>query len=76
MNAPPTGTNKHTWDWRVTIRTKGSSTITADTYGPFWTKVLSLYSSKLNPFGTFTSQGADNYAQYALARYVREELGE
>jgi hypothetical protein len=73
MDSPPNG---HVWDWRVTIKTTKSKTMTADTYGPFWTKVLARYDSKSNPFGTFTSKGADNYAQYALARYVQSQLGE
>ena len=76
MNGSYQVTNNHIRDWRVTIKTKDSSNITTDAYGPFWTKVLAKYNSKSNPYGTLSSQSADNYAQYALARYVQTKLGE
>jgi hypothetical protein len=77
METPPISTtNEAVWDWKITTRTTKSKTRTDDVYGPFWTKAMALYKSQTFPFGQLPSKSADNLAMYALARYVRNQIGE
>ncbi|MCJ1282317.1 hypothetical protein MMC26_001640 [Xylographa opegraphella] len=40
-------------------------------YNPYWTKILARYVTRSTPTGTLTQASADNFAPYALAKYVK-----
>ena len=68
--------NLHIADYTIYYRALNSE-IRFDTkaYGPLWTKVLARWYQAGIDTGEFVQRNADNFAIFALAKYVQNRLG-
>ena len=73
-NAPDP--NPHIADFTIYYRAlKSEIRFSRKAYGALWTKVLARWYGPGIDTGEFVQRNADNFAMFALAKYVQNKLG-
>ena len=72
--------NPRVWDFTVDFQDLDGQTWRAKAYGPLHTKILARYEpdspTDFPQTGYYVQRNADNFAMYALAKYVQSKIGQ